>query len=40
VSQKLALSFGASVSSAALVALLSASLFFVDPALAFKVYIP
>ncbi|WJX38318.1 hypothetical protein P8452_25994 [Trifolium repens] len=36
VSQKLALSFGASVSSAALVALLSASLFFVDPALAFK----
>ncbi|XP_045826168.1 thylakoid lumenal 15 kDa protein 1, chloroplastic [Trifolium pratense] len=37
VSQKLTLSsFGASVSSATLVALLSASLFFVDPALAFK----
>ncbi|KEH34748.1 putative pentapeptide [Medicago truncatula] len=35
-SQKLALSLGESVSSAALVALLSASLFFVDPALAFK----
>ncbi|CAJ2640863.1 unnamed protein product [Trifolium pratense] len=37
VSQKLTLSsFGASISSATLVALLSASLFFVDPALAFK----